>query len=430
MTLNLKINTDSFFKLYLLFLPFTQALTINIGFPLKISEFVLFGLILVILVQGKLNPQMSLIFHKNKTILFFLFWVSLSYLVNFFWVYNYNFKIFPNRISPSIDSLLKLVYIFLAVSSYFISTAYISKNISILKYWVHGAVLAALYGWYLFISSGFNLPYFKLIGMDEDPQTLYGFIRCGTFKEGNYFGLYLLISAVIAFYLRKTRLAIFLLASIISTFSSISIISAILFLLIILRKKILQKKVFIYSALILPFIILTFIQLKQTKFYNEYIVAKLAEPSNVLSSRNISKVDRTLTARIAFNLGLNNPIFGVGPYNYGLHYDQYNDYETKIANINNDIVDFFERTNKRAIPNNVYLELWAEYGIIGFIIFTLFLLNCFITAIKGKNIFLIGGFFSLLLSLNAFPSFTLLFIWGFLAIINAHYIYKAKNTND
>ena len=70
----------------------------------------------------------------------------------------------------------------------------------------------------------------------------------------------------------------------------------------------------------------------------------------------------------------------------------------------------------RAIPNNVYMEVWAEYGIIGFLFFIMFLATTLWIAIKLKNTILTGGLLAMYLSLNAFPSFIMLFLWVYLAI--------------
>ena len=79
-------------------------------------------------------------------------------------------------------------------------------------------------------------------------------------------------------------------------------------------------------------------------------------------------------------------------------------------------MQFFERKNKRAIANNVYLEVWAEYGIGGFFIFVLFLLNTLIIAVRNKNDIITGGIIAMFVSFNAFPSFIMLFLWAFLGI--------------
>lgn len=410
------IKIYKIFLIFLVFLPFTQALTLNLGFPLKVSELVLFFLLVIFLVKKNTFKSIQSVSLINQILLFFLIWVSFSFVINMFWNYNYSLKEVPNRISPLFDSFLRLVYIYLAAFTFFISQYFFKRDISVLKYWVNGAVFAAFFGWYLFVFSGFNLPYFKLPGMDENPQSINGFIRCGTFKEGNYFGLFLLLSATIAFYLKKTKSGVFLLVSIITTMSTITLISVGVFAVYVLRKALLKKKLLLVGLMSLPLVIMFSFYFLQTDYFENNVYKKLVKPANELSKNNISKVDRVLTSRIALKQGINNLVFGVGPYNYGLHYDKYNDFETYLKNNNSWSLEFFNRKNKRAIPNNVYMEIWAEYGVFGFFIFVTFLVLILVKSYKSGNDLMTGGMIALLISFNAFPSFIMLFVWVFLAI--------------
>lgn len=413
----MKVKVISLFGLFLLFLPFTQALTINIGFPLKFSELILGFLIVIfsakIISQKKITSDISEI---DLLLILFSIWAILSFLINSFWSYNYTLKDIPFRINPIGDSFLRLCYIILNISAFFISVHFLKNKMDILKYWVYGSIIASIYGWYLFVSSGLNLPYISLLGMEEYPQALNGFIRSGTFKEGNYFGLYLLLSAVISFYLKKKKIGFFLLLSIITTFSTISLISALAFAIFIFRRIFLSKKALIIFMISFPIIIVSGIYLLKTDYFHNYIFSKIAKSSKVLAPGNFSKVDRALTARIGYYQGIHNPILGVGPYNYGLHYDEYNDFKTHIVNNNAWSLRFFSRDNKRAIPNNIYIEVFAEYGFVGFVFFVLFLIKILIISLKKKNDIITGGIIALLISFNAFPSFIMLFIWVFFAI--------------
>lgn len=321
------------------------------------------------------------------------------------------------RVSQNFDSFLRLIYIYIAVLTFFFSKYFLTKKELILKYWLSGALLTSIYAWYLFISSGLDLPYIKLFGMDENPQSLNGFIRCGTFKEGNYLGLFLILSSAIALYLNRKKQAIFFAITILVTFSTTSIISFFLGLVYLGRNFFLKRKTLtVMLVVIMPLSLATFFFIKETPYYKRFIYSKLVEPSTKISPRNISKVDRVMMGRIAFKMGVDNPFFGVGPYNYGLHYDKYNDFRTYITNNNSWTIGYFSRKNKRAIANNVYFEVWAEYGILGFTLFVFMLMLTLIKAIKTKNDVITAGIISLLVSLNAFPSFIMLFIWVFLAI--------------
>tara|TARA_B110000114_G_scaffold178450_1_gene211483 strand:- start:377 stop:1657 length:1281 start_codon:yes stop_codon:yes gene_type:complete len=426
----MKIKIITIFCCFLFFLPFTQALTVNIGFPLKISELILSVLIFIFI--AKLIPfkKFKPLTKVSLVILMFLVWASLSFVINSFWQYPYPLKTIPFRISAIGDSFLRLCYIVLNILGFFISVIFLRKNPNILKYWIYGAIIASIYSWYLFLFSSLNLPYVKLFGMEDSPQSLNGFIRCGTFKEGNFLGLYLLLSAIISFYLQKKKTGIFLLLTIATTFSTITIISTIVFLVFIIRKSFLKIKTLKILIIIMPFMFLACIYTVNTPYFQTYVYAKINSPSNVLNKWSFSKVDRTLTARIGYFQGVNNMFFGVGPFNYGLHYDKYNDFKTFILNNNEWSLSFFLRENRRRIANNVYIEVFAEYGFFGFFIFIIFLIKILRLAIRNQNDLITGGIIAILISFNAFPSFIMLFVWVFLAIPAAFENLKLKENND
>lgn len=254
--------------------------------------------------------------------------------------------------------------------------------------------------------------------MAENPQVLYGIVRSGTFLEGNFFGLFLILSSSIAFYLKKEKSGWFLLLSVITSLSSISIISSFVFITLYYKHEIFKKRNFKYFMLSLPIIVLGIVFLVQTSFYRDYVYKKITTPSSILTTYNFSKVDRLLTSRIAFNLGVDNPILGVGPYNFGLHYDQYNDIANKVENLEKSqfAITYFKRENIRAIPNNIYLEVWSEYGVIGFFLYLFFLIKLLYKSYKLKEPSIFAGFVALLISFIAFPSFIMVFLWSFLAI--------------
>ena len=217
-------------KIFLFFLPFAQALTINLFFPLKISEIALLIMPLFYINKRVISGRTRWFLNKNHLLAWFCLLVTVSFLINIRWNYPYGPKHFPFRVSRVGDSFIRLCYFYICVLAYYISFKILSKDTRLLKYWIFGAVIAGCYGWYLFLSTGLGIPYYKLPGMDEHPQFLRGIVRCGTFKEGNYYGLYLVVSAAIAFYLRKFRTGWFLLATVATSLSTISIVSGFLFL--------------------------------------------------------------------------------------------------------------------------------------------------------------------------------------------------------
>lgn len=67
----------------------------------------------------------------------------------------------------------------------------------------------------------------------------------------------------------------------------------------------------------------------------------------------MSKVDRYLTEHIPYEAGLNNPVLGVGPNNYGLDYDKYHNINKIFKNHSDWSSEYFKRNNLRTIPKNV-----------------------------------------------------------------------------
>ncbi|MEP3372655.1 MAG: O-antigen ligase family protein [Maribacter dokdonensis] len=411
----MKVKVSLLFGLFLLFLPFTQALTFNIFFPLKISEIILVFLVFVFM-QKMYNRNLINALLELKILYAFLFIATISFFINLKWNYPYPTKEIAFRLSRQADSALRLGYIYLNVFAFLIATYIFTKCNGILKYWVYGALAASLYAWYIFFSSAIGIPYIKLIGMSDTPQTIMGIVRSGTFKEGNFFGLFLILSSAVAFYINKNRIAWFLMLTIFSTFSTISIISGILFLFIYFKKFIFKLRNIKIFVLLLPLLCIGLFFFIRSDLYTKYIEQKLFTPVNTITPSNFSKIDRYLTASIAFRAGIHNPILGVGPYNYGLHYDEYNNIDEIVDKQSEFTRQFFKRLGKRAIPNNVYLEVWAEYGILGFSLFSAFLLHTLFISIKNRNLIITAGLIAMYLSLNAFPSFIMLFLWVYLAI--------------
>lgn len=422
----MKIKTNLIFNCFLLFLPFTQALTLNLFFPLKISELILF-LLIFIFIQIKFNTYFKDILNNVRVLIVFLILVSFSFLINAFWKYEYSLKEVPFRIGPISDSLLRLIYIYLNVFAFVISIYFVGKYRKSLNFWLLGACLASIYSWYIFLSSAFGIPYIKLFGMEEIPQNISGIVRSGTFKEGNFFSLFLVLSASISFYFKRIKTAWFFILTILTTLSTIGLISGLVFIIIFFKDKIFKKRNLKIVTLLSPIIILGAILFFQSQFYENYVYKKLFTPIENLTPSNLSKVDRYLTGEIAYKQGINNPYVGVGPNNFSLHYDYYNDFENIISNNTEWSLEYFKRYGKKAIPNNVYLEVWAEYGIPGFLLFVFFLAYTFWTAIRLNNLALIGGLLAMFLSLNAFPSFIMLFIWVYMAIPYA-LLYNKKLT--
>ena len=398
--------------LFILGLPFSQALTINLLFPLKISEVAIFCFVVYFFFKVVFEKDMFL---KSdfitRYLLTFILVVLTSTCYNFFITYNYPLNLDYIRLSRNANSLLKFGYLVIAFIAMQMTIIYV-ESYSIekaLKWFFLAAVLSSIYAWYLFFSSALNIPVLLLPGMDNPPQSLnlsFGsIIRCGTFKEGNYMGLFLFIGGVLARYRQKIALSNFLFISIITTFSTVSFICVIFYFLLTFfnkRKSILK----VVAVFFVVATVLTLLVVKSEDFRSNVVNKIFASEDNVENQNDVfSRLDRLNSTQIGINLFLDNPIFGVGTGNYDIHFNHYN------------LLPKFGDGDYKKIPNNVYIEVLCESGIIAFSMFIGLIIIIVKQAQKTKNKPLVIGTVISFIYLIAFPTYTVLYIWFFWGIL-------------
>ncbi len=144
----------------------------------------------------------------------------------------------------------------------------------------------------------------------------------------------------------------------------------------------------------------------QNKDFNFLVTSKLfGSTERITNNAEFSKAERINSMITAFNMGANNPVFGVGLSNYALHQKQFNEDPR------------FLYQNFKGIPNNIYLEIFSEIGMIGLLLFIYFLFLLYKLTYYDDTKILRYGFLSSLLYFLAFPTFTILFIWVFWGLI-------------
>ena len=397
--------------LFLFFLPFSQALTLNIVFPLKLSEIFLFLLLFHELLSGSIVKWRFNL--PVLIILIFFVLVFISVVVNFFYQYNYPLSVEYSRISPVIDSLLKFFYLFIAIVALIITRNAIIADPQLIRWFFIGASVASFYAWYLFFSGILHLPTLILPGMDPDPQKINlsvgDIIRCGTFKEGNYMGFFLLVSGIVALYYKKKMLSIFFFLTIITTFSTTSIFCLIIFLVIYLARIYRQYRTRLVASIsgmaLVLILLIQFNEAFRTNFYNKVF----GDEDSIENANDLySKADRLNTSWVGVNIFMDNPVFGIGLANYGLHYIHYNTLPE---------LDVIDQTKR--IPNDIYVEILSECGSLAFIAFLVFLSSLYKYGKPKSNGILTAGLIACFVYFIAFPTFTMLFIWVFFGIILA-----------
>jgi len=410
---------------FFFFMPFTQALTFNLGFPLKLSEMALFLLApFYLLLKRRINLPRQVIY----TIGLFFFMVAASELINLFYKYPYSLRIYKTRFGYTGDSLTRFIYFVLALLSFFVATdMFLTHRRKYINIWLYGAILAAAYTWYMVIFSFLHLPVYLLPGMSYPPQQIDAFhrliIRCGTFLEGNMMGLYLILSAALAFYNKKYKTGIYLLLTVFTTFSTLSIVSVFIFLIVYFHRFIFRREYLVFALPALAFVFLALFLFTKTTFYKSYVYNKLfSDASKATNSQAYSKADRVFSIRTAYNMGKGNPVWGVGLSNYSRHFDRY---QTR-GNLDEELYISFLRKNEKVIPNNIYLELWAETGGIALLLFVLFLGILLYYAGKDPSRALFPALICMMLCFIANPSFIMIYIWAFMGLPVADYIQHKK----
>lgn len=400
-------------------MPFTQALTFNIGFPLKFSELflIMLGGLYIILhrrvrLPGMLTFLLSMLFIA----------ITISLVVNLSWDYPYLLRGYATRFGYTGDSLAKYVYFIIALLSLFISVdIFLTDRRGYVSIWVYGSMAAAVYAWYLTAFSALRLPVYLLPGMENPPQTIDGtIIRCGTFLEGNIMGLYLVLSAAMAFYIKKVRIGIFLLATVITTFSTLSILACFLFILIYLQHVLFKRKYMIWALGGLIVLGISFYFFSDSPLYKKYVTDKLFASTDTrgpVAASAVSKIDRLYTFRSAYAAGWNNPIWGVGMSNFSRHYDRY------LPPVSDSSMHvFMQKKDAKVIPNNIYVEVFTEAGIPAFLLYLALLASLLYYARTDRSRSLTAGLFCMLLCFLAYPSFIMIYLWSFMALPVADYI--------
>jgi O-antigen ligase len=393
--------------LAVVFVPFQQALTVQVGFPLKISEVA--GLLAVAMMMlegrkaafkfhggGKLalmavilalstaanltrdlpvpNPQ-GYTRGLTADIIQYMAYAGIVLIVGWFAAT----RLGPDRIGAGISTAVRLAAIYCAVQAVlFLGGA------SLILAAVNGKVQSGS-------AYGLRLP------------------RNGPFLEGNYLGFF----AGIAFFImirRKDKLgAVLALACLLYSQSTTGILGLLAGLLLIVLLRPTGKIVSLLALLgLVGAVAMTFIPAA-----NAYVAQQLGKLGLVDTeglSRNIgySLRSRSVNTDTGFSMMLDNPFLGVGPGRYGAWYSTYTNYVGLPTNFNEGV--------ERAIANNSYVQIFAELGAIAGIAFTLLLAGILWRLRKGQRSDLALAAF-LIVGLNATPAWTVLPVWFAIAYL-------------
>jgi O-antigen ligase len=395
--------------LAVVFVPFQQAITVNVGFPLKISEITGLLAVAMFLVEGR-RPVAKLAGGRKLIMFALVFALSTSV-----WLGAGP----PAATSPgyergfNADLLQYFGYgVMVLVLGWYAATrlgpTWIAKGIAV------GVKLAATYcALQLALSFVGLAPLLEIINGATQNGTAYGFSipRNGPFLEGNYLGFFAGIALFIAARLGDNRAimaALFCLLYSQSTTGLLGVVIAVI-LLAVTRPSGLLARLIATAALGLAFAV-TFIP--AAGIYVARQVGKLGfgDTEELGQSIEYSLRSRTLNIETGISMTQGNPLLGVGAGRYGYWDSAYTDYEGLSSG--------FNAASTRGIANNAYVQIFAETGVIAGILFVLVLLG-FLWRLRGsyRSDFALATF--LIVGLNATPAWTVLPIWLVIAYLGS-----------
>lgn len=379
-------------------LPLTQTLTADVGFPLKVSEIALMVAILFRLTQRQ-PPQTD----RPRAALFrakLLAAASLASLVAASQAPDRPLDFGLYRIAPLADGFLQLAYLILAIAGMgLVADVASRRRDDVIRWWLRAAQFAAGYSFYLNVAglAGISFPVLPGTSLQNAQVGSVLIYRAGTFLEGNFFGLYLLISFALALHSKRPGTALIISVALLLTLSTPNILAlGALGLFCIVRG---ARRGQMGFALLAGGVMLAVV----TAVPVSYQVAVLGKVSDNSSQ---SSLERRGAAAAAASMLVDHPIIGVGVGQYALWFPVHRPDFVPLG---------FLSEGRRQIANNVYAQVAAESGVVGLASLLVFL-GAIATRVRRHGRQAALTFALVLLVLNAFPSLTVLFLWAYFGI--------------
>lgn len=377
-------------------LPFLNAFTINVGYPLKVYE-IAFSILIIYYIH-----EATFAFYKNhRDIFLIVLSIWLLSLISFIMgTLHYETVTQINyRFGKEFDLVSRCAYLLFNVFVMFVVykltldrprlmiNSYLCGVLFALIYQFISVFLYIFYGYSLILPGGSDFQFGLVNGIDIP--------RSGVFGEGNFGGLFFFCSLIVSLFLKNHFFVLVSVLGILFTLSTSALFAAfLLFTLIVFRGNNLKIKSLFSIAILVISVAVVYDSPDLMRKFN------LDEPTSSLSMR----LNESLTG---LNIFSSYPIFGVGLGGYGYHFEHFEWVHQ----------DIFDNIPKR-IPNNVMVELLSEIGLFGFIAFSFFWFKWMkIAKVNGTNslVFLFAAF-TIPLALMAYPTFNITYLWFFVGL--------------
>lgn len=404
-------------------LPFTTGLTLPVIIPLKIYE-VVGTLGIITMVAGQ---RIDVGAHRRVVWLWLVFLVGtfISSMASLFLLGRLGTTALAwavGRYDPLVAPIANLAYLaFVLVLMVMVLHAFNTRQFSaeaFIRYWLLGTVAAVVYAVLLNVVNAIGLPP-AVIGYFGKIQTIdiggLIIVRSGPFLEGNYFGLYLLISATLALSAVRRHPQdlwprLVLASIIIGTAISAAPLALVGVgaLVVLAASSGDYPRGFRLTALV--FLLAMAVVGLTTEIVRIQIVEKMSLlwSGGIANHGNVSLVQRADESYKAWLMFLDHPWLGVGSGNYGYLAGQYPDLFEWLR---------MDSVNARRIPNNIYLEVLSEQGLVLALVF----LGGHGYALAGlwrrHDRHVLAGFVAMMVYYLAFPSSTISFLWVWMAYV-------------
>lgn len=433
---------------FFLTLPLANTMTIDIGFPLTIAHVVAAPLAVamgMLLLRISRWPVLAgLVFFVPFAAVY-----ALSMLVNLGTEYG-EIPYATGRLAPDVRSITKVAWLLGNMTIAAVIATALGWALLRRLAWgalVAGGAAASVYGLYQSIGQSHGLFIPLLPGTEFIPGSASFWIvprAKSTFLEPSFFGAFLGVVLPFAIALLATRsrttvasfVAVFLIiAGIVVTFSVAGYLAAVpgvVALLVLLPNPLRVRAILrplVATGLAVSLLMATMPGLldagvaliakgatagQMLGIPDETTSAPTPEPSPPLDEEITRRTarERVATSRAAIAMFMDHPLLGVGPGNFGFAYGRY-----RSADV--------EAPDQLLIPNNVYAELLAETGILGFATFLFALgalafagLRSLSSARRGTfAVAAISALVAIAVSLLTAPSFTILYQWAVIGIV-------------
>ncbi len=380
--------------------PFQQALTIPVGFPLKISEVAGLLAVVLYLVEGRKSSSSYSGSFLQWGLLALVTISSLSWLVK------------GPPLSTAVgyergmdfDMLLYLGYAIIVIFvSWFAGTRlgpkWISRGTGV-------AIVAAAF--YCLLQGALSV-----VGLEDTLETLggatqvgtaygFGFTRNGPFLEGNYLGFFAGVALFLALRSRSRAAIASAAFCLIYSQSTVALVGVVIGILVVALLRPSGRLAGAFAGVVLAALIVLSV-VDSAAIYLTRQLAKLGliEGDAFGASIEYSLRNRTATIQRGLDMSSDFLLFGVGPGRYGYWDDFYS-----LSGI----------SGGRGIANNAYVQVLAEVGIVAALCFAGLLVILIVRSVRGRRSTLALAVF-LVVGLNASPSWTVLPVWFAIAFL-------------